>query len=207
MHTSTTAHNINNIQQTNINLASRFTTPLGTAPGVRQQRNKRRARLSKFMHKHIRKHKRTQRRQKISTILSNFSNLKHIPGIKSRRDKHLIAEITDQQGHCRTNRQDIADIFADFYAELYQHKPYHNECTETNSYDGPTTSIPEFKIFELDIALGQLKDNNCKDASGLIAEMFKTSGYHMRDALLNLYNEIIQPQPQIPSIWKHKRIN
>ena len=94
--------------------------------------------ISKLIQKEIRIIKREDRREQINTILSKYQNLKSISGIKSRKDKQLIASMTKADGTFETNRQNIADIFADFYEQLYarqktsaskhdnHHDTYHN---------------------------------------------------------------------------------
>eukprot|EP00973_Karenia_brevis_P057399 7984973-Karenia_brevis.AAC.1 len=78
----------------------------------------------------------------------------------------MIAEMEDKHGNLDTNRQNIADIFATFYEELYQHRPFRddkhsndNQHNNSNNTPGDTTdhhdstTIPPFTINELDAAL------------------------------------------------------
>ena len=82
-------------------------------------RGEERTRLSKLIQKEIKAIKNLQRRSQISMILDKFRGLREISSLKSRKKKTLIASITDKNGGECTDRQGIADVFADFYADLY----------------------------------------------------------------------------------------
>ena len=67
----------------------------------------------------IRMIKNEVRRHKIASILSNFHGLKNTTSIKTRRKIVLRRHIQDKAGNNKYDRQDIADVFAEFYEELY----------------------------------------------------------------------------------------
>ena len=62
--------------------------------------------------------------------------LKRISGLKSAKHKDLILTMTPVDGTAEHSRQGIADIFADFYEELYKHtdtKPTIEQHTPCNT--------------------------------------------------------------------------
>ena len=67
-------------------------------------------------------------------------------------------------------------------------------------------NIPPFTARELEHAIGQLKQGKAKDNSGIIAEMLKQGGPTLRRVLLNLYNDVIQPNATTPQNWKQAQI-
>jgi len=77
-----------------------------------------RIRISKQIKKEMRAIKRAQQQAQIESILAQYKDLKRISGIKSSKQKDLIAAMTTGDGHEEHNRKCIANIFADFYAAL-----------------------------------------------------------------------------------------
>ena len=94
-----------------------------------------RSRISKRIQKEIKAMKRLERHAKIETILSEYKDLKKISGIKSRRSKVLIVEMTGKDGTIETSRQGIADIFADFYEGLYSATRPENDNNDHHDKD------------------------------------------------------------------------
>ena len=87
-----------------------------------------RARISKEIMKRIKWKRREQAEAKIQAVLDKFTGLHAISGIKSRRRKLLNAEMSDGAGNKVNTRKGIADIFADFYEELYKTKQEPDSC-------------------------------------------------------------------------------
>ena len=92
-----------------------------------------RKQLSKCIQKEIRTQKRRKRRAHIGGVLEKFRNLKSIARIKTRRRRTLITHMTDKEGSKRTTRQEIADVFAEFYEQLY------SSTAEPTLQEGPAT--------------------------------------------------------------------
>ena len=59
---------------------------------------------------------------------------------------------------------------------------------------------------ELDSALKKLKKGKGRDAKGIVAEMYKAGGKHLRLALLHCMNDALHPSAAHPSKWKKTRI-
>ena len=100
--------------------------------------------------------------------------------------------------HMQTDRQTIADVFANFYAELYTSK--------TVGLDAPYAEMDEtispFSRCELDKALEELKAGRSPDSSGVLSEMLKAGGDYFWNILLDLYNCILRPTSPAPSSWR-----
>ena len=103
-------------------------------------------------------------------------------------------------------RQGIADIVADFYEELYRSKR-----SDDNAFpeEGAACGLPAcekdvvpFSKEELVVAIKKLKNNKCKDTSGVVGEMFKHAGPQLREILLDLYNEVLKGSETPPQKWK-----
>ena len=159
-----------------------------------------RACLSKSIQKEIKAIKRAQRRERIAKILHEFQGLKHIAGVKSRKRRALITHMTDEHGQDQTERTSIANVFADFYADLYKTRLPTNT---TPPDDIPQVSaFPPFTQTELLKQLRSLKGRRCKDSAGIIGEMLKAGGSALLDVLLDTYNKICSPSAPLPSKWR-----
>eukprot|EP00973_Karenia_brevis_P016128 2205911-Karenia_brevis.AAC.1 len=122
--------------------------------------------------------------------------------MKSRRKKTLITHMRDKDGKEHTARQKIADIFADFYEDLYD-KVSSNAMAD-NLPQG--SLIEPFTEDEVKTEVKELKKGKSKDRSGIAAEMIKEGGDGLISALTQLYNDIIKHPLETPSSWKRASI-
>jgi len=159
-----------------------------------------RGRISKQIQKEVRATKRLERRAKIDAILQEFKNIKNISRIKERKKKDVIISMVDSNGSIEYNRQSIADVFAQFYEDLYSTTKLSN--TTGDGFKVISNPIDEFTISELEAAIKSLKRGRAKDSNGIVAEMIKTGGPVVTNVLLELFNEIIKPNASAPSSWK-----
>ena len=58
---------------------------------------------------------------------TGFKGLRNIAAIKSVKGKSLIPKMFNSKGQPCTDRQDIADIFAEFYQQLYAKREENKE--------------------------------------------------------------------------------
>ena len=94
--------------------------------------------------------------------------------------------MVNKEGKEVTNRRSIADVFADFYADLYCSKrPIIFDCAD----DG--IPLPPSTRKEVSSGLKDLKNNRCKDKAGIVAEMLKQAGTVLVDLLCEIFNEIL----------------
>ena len=158
--------------------------------------------VSKLIQKRVRRVKREMQHEKVAQTSHEFRDLKRIPRIKTVKKRKLIVQMVDRDGNCQTDRKAIADIFADFYKELYSSA----QQTTTTDTAGTTTLTP-FTLNELTQALKSLKRNRCADTNGIRAEMLKEGGKHLLEELLELYNAILNGNMEPPGSWKHSVIS
>lgn len=111
----------------------------------------------------------------------------------------------DAAGATVTDRQDIADVFASFYADLYRHR--HNDDQSPTPTNADDDRIQPFTEQELDKAISQLRNGRCRDTTGLIAEMLKEGGPTLRAHLLHLYNDVLRADAPPPQDWKRTTIS
>ena len=158
--------------------------------------------ISKLIQKRVRRVKREIQHEKVAQTLHEFRDLKRIPRIKTVKKRKLIVQMVDRDGNRQTDRKAIADIFAEFYKELYS----STQQTTTTDITG-TTIVTPFTLIELTQALKSLKRNRCADTNGIRAEMLKESGKHLLDKLLELYNAILNGNMEPPASWKHSVVS
>ena len=142
-------------------------------------------------------------RQQISETLENFRRLKRIPRIKTRERKQFINQMKDKHGNTQTERKRIADVFAEFYEELYSAQPVETDRVDTNEVlNSETEQIPPFTKDELVKAVRTLKTDRCPDSAGIKAEMLKHGGDALFTTLLDLYNKALAGKMELPKSWK-----
>ena len=96
--------------------------------------------LSKSIKKSIRDKKRLKRQQVIQKCLEDFKGVSSIPGIKSAKKKVLVTKINNERGDIITSRKGIANVFGEFYKQLYdenEQDEYGNESNKSGTQDPP----------------------------------------------------------------------
>jgi hypothetical protein len=154
--------------------------------------------LSKDIQKEIKMIQRLESEAKINAILTNLKGLKQIAGTKTCKRKALITYMTDDAGCDHTERQDIADIFAEFYGKLYATRNVQQGMRRSDQ----AAEVPKFTNSELEAAIKGLKNGRARDGAGVFAEMIKNGGTMLSNVLLGLYNQVISVNTMPPETWK-----
>lgn len=109
----------------------------------------------------------------------------------------MIYSMVNKEGKELTNRRSIANVFADFYADLYASKKHIVlDCVD----DG--IPVPPWTKDEVCSGLKDMKNNKCKDKAGIVVEMLKQASTVLVDLLCETFNEIIRNDTEPPSSWK-----
>ena len=157
--------------------------------------------LSHEISRQVRKVRREAQTAKIRRIMTEFKGFKQIAEIKGGGRRHGIAEMRDKDGHLQSNRQDIADIFAEFYGELYATKQNtQNENDPASHPLGP--SVPAFSRQEIIEGIRSLKAGKAPDPAGICAEMLQAPNDTLITLLLQLYNCLLAAEAPTPEAWK-----
>eukprot|EP00973_Karenia_brevis_P030253 4169875-Karenia_brevis.AAC.1 len=107
----------------------------------------------------------------------------------------------DKSGTIQTDRTAIANVFADFYEDLYSAR-VDVSSSFTEGPDGWSDKIDEITEAELDEQIGKLKRGKSRDKAGITAELFKASGKQLKSAILTLFNDILNSELMPPESWR-----
>ena len=88
----------------------------------RQERDKLRVYLGKQIQQLIRKRLEERKNTKMNHILSEFRGLQRLVNISGGSSKDQIVEVSDKDGSLHTEKEDIAEVFAKFYEDLFKSK-------------------------------------------------------------------------------------
>jgi hypothetical protein len=158
---------------------------LGITPHSRDDRVK----LSKQIQREIRKTMRSKKTNQIQERLQQFTGLRQLGNIRANGKKRIIASVIDKHGMHQSDRQAIANVFADFYADLYAHKdeelngPLVEEETEER--------VEAFTVQEAIAQLGSMAKGKAPDASGLVVEMLRDGSNTLLRIIVDLFNDIL----------------
>ena len=84
---------------------------------------------SKEIQKEIRAISRAKKKAQIGNILKEFRGLRDIADIRGGRKKQQTGSMKDQNAEVVTDRRKIADVFADFYGDLYSRRETYEDAT------------------------------------------------------------------------------
>ena len=159
----------------------------------------RKAALCKRIRKLIRERSNFKKESKINVILNNFRGIREISNISKPQKRMGISSILSQNGHEATSKDSIAEVFATFYETLYF-------STQTSQHTGCAETPTPFTKDDLQKAIGKLKKGKAQNAAGVVAKMIKKGGSDLRTEILDLFNDILDPQAVPPDSWKKTRL-
>jgi hypothetical protein len=163
-----------------------------------------RASLSKLIQKNIRKDLRAHKREEVAEKVTAFKDLRSISGIKKRRKKHNLVSIKDAENRLQTSRQEIMDVFADFYGDLYKANADHKYHDATFS---STSKIEDITEDEVRIQLNKMKKHKAGDSAGSVAEMLQYGSQELCGILAKLFSKILRFELEPPEAWKESLIS
>ena len=135
--------------------------------------------ISKEIKKCIRDNKRLKRQEKIQKNLEKVKGTKKITNIKSVKKRILIPRVKNKEGEVVKTRQGIANVFAQFYEELYAGEDEYVDEDVMIGAEGEdeeseqSIKIKEFTTEEIQSAIDRLKKGKAQDSSGVRAEQLK----------------------------------
>ena len=117
-----------------------------------------------------------------------------------------------QRWRSRKTRQGIANIFEEFYEELYKGEDEQDDegkythIDQENADPSQNETIPEFTTEEIQAAIDRLKKGKAKDSNGIRAEQFKICSDDTKVKIRTIFNEIVQQEDFEPNRWRKIRI-
>ena len=123
----------------------------------------------------------------------------------------LIPNVRNKDGEAEKTRQNIANVFAKFYEDLYKGEDDHNDedmssCIDHENADSSQIeTIPEFTTEEIIAAINRLKKGKAGGSSGIRAEQLRICSDDIKEKIRTIFNEIAQ-QDFTPNSWRRIRI-
>ena len=157
--------------------------------------------ISKEINKIIRSMSRQRQKVKINKILKDFRGLKYIKSVKSNGKKHQIAAMRDKTGKVVTSRTDIANVFADFYEQLYAADvgaPWQIIAVS----EGDVAAFRPFAASELRVQVKKMANGKAADQEGMVAELLKACDDKALELIADLFNSVMDPNKEIPGKWR-----
>ena len=171
----------------------------------RRQDILRRREICKRIQALVRKRMRERKQSKIRAILSDFRGLKDIFAIRGAGVKQGIKCIKDKDGIIKESGEEIAEVFCQFYEALYQRRTGPHE-TGTDTSDSCNVEMQPVAMDELDGALRGMRRGRAADEAGVIAEMVKDCSSNLLQAILVLFDDVMQLRMAAPSSWKSTKL-
>ena len=128
---------------------------------------------SKLIQKEVRAVARARKRAKIGKILEEFRGLRDITNIRNNMNKLKISSMKCKDGSIKTDRQDIVDVFAKFYGDLFKRRDTNARFYMTA---GAVQAVRAVTIEEVAEELKRMQKRKACDANGVVAELLKVSG-------------------------------
>ena len=89
----------------------------------------------------------------------------------------------------------MADVFADFYERLFSSRDAEATVLMKDSFSRKVEPVTTEEIRK---QLGSMSDRKSPDASGVVAELLKSSSLLMLQAVADFFNDILEPAAFVP---------
>jgi hypothetical protein len=179
---------------------------IGARKAARQRGDKTsEARAAKLVQKEMKALTESRKRAKIDQILHQFRDLKRITGIRTGDKRAYVGNVRNPAGDIQSDRQAIADAFAEFYAELYA-------CRDNDTGAAPVElpdsfeSIPPVTAEELRTILRPMANRKSADAKGVVVELLKQSSSTFLQTIADLFNDVLSSNASVPAYWQQNLI-
>ena len=154
------------------------------------------------MQKEIKAITKARKRARIAVILEQFRGLKFIAGIKANGKRNHIGAVLDNHGELQNNRDDIVNVFADFYADLYRTR----ECNSPPHFVLNDIVSERISLDDVRKQLHAMASRKAADSKGIVAELLKHSSDKLLEAIALLFEDVVKPQAMPPESWKQTRL-
>ena len=154
-----------------------------------------------MLRREIRARDKASKTAKIEKILREFKRLKAIVGIRNDGKIALVGSMQSGDGSIKTDRQDIANVFADFYEALYASA--HAEGTTTPANQG---AVDKITGEEVAAQIKKVSKNKCADEAGIVPEIIAAGGGPLAEELAAIFDDIIQKKSHAPESWRTSKI-
>ncbi|XP_072048312.1 uncharacterized protein [Amphiura filiformis] len=154
--------------------------------------------LVKTVRKKRRQRSRKKRKEQIEIILKSGRGPQHIA--KLNRRKSRMHQMRQTDGVLTNDRQEILNVCADFYKDLYSSKS--NEA-KPNTISPDISAIPSITQKEVDVK--EMKDSKAPGTDDITSDIIKVGGAGITQHLVGLYNQILD-EKRIPVCWKEAKV-
>jgi hypothetical protein len=162
------------------------------------------AELSKLIQRQVRKVLRARKRSRIARILEEFRGLRHIADARSHQVRKKLSSVYDLKGDLQTGRQGVVDAFAEFYEALYSSSVEKGE--KTRNQRRKMEEVPKVTPEEVEEQLKKMSRKKAGDQAGIVAEMLKDGGPRLREAMADVFTDILCAQSEPPASWRETKL-
>ena len=155
---------------------------------------------SKLISKEIRAIAKARRSARVQQVLEDFKDLRRLENIRGGNKKRCMGAVIDKHGVEKTDANDIAEVFADFFESLYQGESREFE------WQGKMHKVKEVTVDEIRRSLQKMKPRKAADDQGIIAELMAHGSDRLLETLASLFTSILKPDSVVPEYWKASSI-
>ena len=154
--------------------------------------------ICKQIRKEARAIDRARKSANIDRILEDYKDLKEIAAIRCNGKVEHIGSIQAADGSIKRNREDIADVFAEFYADLYKDRHGGTKANAPISPRIQRDEVEDISAAEVSKQANRLKKGRCADESGIIAEAIACGGDALAYELAEMFTTILKGKSDAP---------
>ena len=156
--------------------------------------------VRKQIQKEIRAIQKDRKTARVTRILEEHRDLRRIANIRRGGKAQYIGAVIDTNGLEKTDSQDVAEVFADFFASIYE------GTAALFNLHGCIGTFLEVTPDEVNNHLKAMRRGKAADESGIVAEFFLQGNESLVDILADTFSGVMRPHETIPEYWKASSI-
>ena len=147
---------------------------------------------SKSIKKEIRAVVKARKSSRISKVLDEFKDLQRIASIRGSGKRHYMSSVMDSSGSEKTDKDDIAEVFAAFFESLY------NGDAGEFMYDSLCNDVNAVTLAEIQFQLKRMKPRKAADDGGIVVELLSQGSDMLLQMVADIFTAVLNPQATIP---------
>lgn len=138
---------------------------------------------------------------KVTSILNDIRDLKRLEKARTTKAAVLIGSIKARGGDIKHDRVEIANVFADFYRELYEnaHQVLDNAGITTRMDHNAIDIITKDEVAD---RVRRMKRDKGADDDGIFADIVMHGGEYIYEELASIFNDVLKQLAPVRNYWK-----
>ena len=156
--------------------------------------------VSKAIQKEMQSISKARKSGKISRVLAEFKDLQRLVDIRNNGKRVCMSSVLDEAGEEKTDKDDIAEVFASFFESVY------SGAGSEVMYQEFCGRVDAVTLEEIRLQLKKMRPRKAPDGNGIVSELLCQGSDMLIELIADIFTAVMNPQTTIPEYWKASSI-